>query len=59
MASEKGSQGPPWNGPFLRDNPFTEELAHDVKTIMNEWKVPSISIAVIDDSNVFAQVRAR
>lgn len=42
----------------LKKNPFNEEFAKFATETMEEWKVPGISIAVIDDQDVFAEVSA-
>lgn len=35
---------------------FTEEFAKFAKETLEEWKVPGVSIAVIDDEDVLTQV---
>lgn len=35
---------------------FTEEFARFAKETLKEWKVPGVSIAVIDGEDVFTQV---
>lgn len=39
------------------ENPLTEELAKFVKEKLDEWKVPGVSIGVIDNDQVFTAVR--
>lgn len=39
------------------ENPLTEELAKFVKEKLDEWKVPGISVGVIDKDQVFTAVR--
>lgn len=40
-------------------NPFTDEFADFAKKTINRWKVPGLSIAVIDGEDVYAEVSAR
>ena len=37
-------------------NPFTSEFSELVNKSLHHWKVPGISIAVIDDDDVYAEV---
>lgn len=39
------------------ENPLTEELAKFVQEKLGEWKVPGISVGVIDHDQVFTAVR--
>jgi CubicO group peptidase (beta-lactamase class C family) len=39
------------------ENPLTEELAKFVQEKLDEWKVPGISVGVIDKDQVFTAVR--
>ena len=38
------------------ENPFTDEFAEFARETLKEWKVPGVSIAVIDGEEVFAEV---
>lgn len=38
-------------------NPLTPEFADLAKKTLDEFKVPGVSIAVIDDDKIFAEVR--
>lgn len=38
-------------------NPLTEEFAAFVKEKLEKWKVPGMSLAVIDGEDVYAEVR--
>jgi hypothetical protein len=37
-------------------NPFTEEFGAFVKTVLEKWKVPGMSLAVIDGEDIHAEV---
>lgn len=37
-------------------NPFTKEFGEFAKQTLEEWHVPGLSIAAIDDDRVFAEV---
>jgi hypothetical protein len=39
-------------------NPLTKEFATFVKEMMEKWKVPGISLAVIDGEDIYAEVSA-
>jgi hypothetical protein len=38
------------------ENPLTEEFATFVKETLDEWKVPGVSLAVIDGDDIYAEV---
>ncbi|KAM3561894.1 hypothetical protein ARSEF4850_002984 [Beauveria asiatica] len=38
-----------------RGNPFTQDFNQYVKDLMDEWKVPGMSVAVIDDDQVYTE----
>lgn len=38
------------------NDPFTPEFAEFAAETMEEWKLPGISIAVVDGDDVFSQV---
>lgn len=40
-------------------SPFTAEISHFINDTLQEWRVPGVSIAVIDGENVFAEVCAQ
>jgi CubicO group peptidase (beta-lactamase class C family) len=46
-ASERGSQ-----------NPFNDDLGNFVDNVMERWKIPGMSVAVIDGDDVYTEVRA-
>lgn len=37
-------------------NPLTEEFGAFVKNMLEKWKVPGMSLAVIDGEDVYAEV---
>jgi hypothetical protein len=37
-------------------NPFTKEFGTFVRDILEEWKVPGMSLAVIDGEDIYAEV---
>ena len=37
-------------------NPFTEDFNRYANRILEEWKVPGMSIAVVDGQDIFAKV---
>lgn len=37
-------------------NPLTEDFARFAKETLHKWKVPGLSIAVIDGDQIFAKV---
>jgi hypothetical protein len=39
-------------------NPFTKEFGTFVKEILEKWKVPGMSLAVIDGEDIYAEVAA-
>jgi CubicO group peptidase (beta-lactamase class C family) len=39
-------------------NPFTDEFASFAKETLEDWKVPGVAIAVIDDDDIYAEVSA-
>lgn len=39
------------------DSPFTDSFADFVGAIMDEWKVPGLSIAVIDGHDIYTEVQ--
>lgn len=39
-----------------RGNPLTAEFGRYVTDLMDEWKVPGLSVAVIDGDEVYSQV---
>lgn len=48
--ASKGEQG------HVSSNPLNDEFAKYVKETLEEWKVPGLSIAVIDGDEIFAEV---
>lgn len=36
-------------------DPFTEDFAESVKKLLDEWKVPGVALAVVDDDKIFTQ----
>lgn len=38
------------------ESPFTAENGRYIKAVMEDWKVPALSIAVIDGNKIFKQV---
>lgn len=43
----------------VKKNPFDDAFAEFANKTLDKWKVPGLSIAVIDDEDVYAEVRAR
>lgn len=39
-----------------RSNPLTEEFGDYVNSLLEDWKVPGLSIAVIDEDEVYTEV---
>lgn len=56
MAGGKDFQEADKRAPLHPSNPFTKGFAKVANQALSEWKVPAISIAVIDNLDVFAEV---
>ncbi len=55
---------PGWDGQRTLDgtsgkanSPFNDEVEEFVHDVMGRWKIPGMSVAVIDGEDVYAQVR--
>lgn len=46
------------SGDSKTKSPLTEEFGAFAKDVLDQWKVPGISIAVVDGDDVFSQVRS-
>lgn len=38
------------------ENPFDDDLGKLIDNIMERWKIPGMSVAVVDGDNVYAEV---
>ena len=54
-ADEQKSQ---WSGDDSSRNPLTKEFSKFVKETLQEWKIPGVSIGVVDGDQVFTEVGA-
>ena len=52
------SEQRPFAGAFAHKSPLNDDFASFAKKTMDKWKVPGLSIAVIDDEDIYAEVRA-
>lgn len=46
----------PMSGENMKQNPLTEDFGVYVKELLNEWKVPGVSVAVVNGEETFSQV---
>jgi CubicO group peptidase (beta-lactamase class C family) len=53
--SPQGQGQAPLSSPTTPDGPFTVDFSAYVEQVMEEWKVPGLAIAVIDDDHVFTK----
>lgn len=49
-------QKPLGQGPSSSKDPFNDELADFVGDVMNRWKIPGMSVAVVDGDHVYSKV---
>lgn len=48
-------QKPLDKGPSSSSDPFNDELADFVGDVMNRWKIPGMSVAVVDGDHVYSK----
>ncbi|KJZ75351.1 hypothetical protein HIM_05277 [Hirsutella minnesotensis 3608] len=53
--SRSADQAPLRSPETTSENPFTKDFKDYVKQVMKDWKVPGMSIAVVDGDQVFAE----
>lgn len=58
MEEQLQSTGNPPADDMAANNPLTEEFEKIVLDALKEWNVPGVSIAIVDNDQIYLKVRA-